>query len=184
MDLFPDLFRLAWRKNKIVKEELVQHNWTRGLWRMQSVEEMADFVLLWDSVQGLQLSNTPDSIAWKWTADGVYTAKSAYEAQFLGSYSPFRGEFIWQPEAEGKHRFFAWLLVQSKILTADQLQARHWPCNPIFPLCNIEQETASHLLLHCPFAGQVWEKKWNSGHRRWLRDQLKVCKSWIGGKKN
>ena len=65
------------------------------------MEEMADFVLLWDSVQGLQLSNTPDSIAWKWTADGVYTAKSAYEAQFLGSYSPFRGEFIWQAEAEG-----------------------------------------------------------------------------------
>ena len=93
-----------------------------GLWRMQSVEEMADFVLLWDSVQGSQLSNTPDSIAWKWTADGVYTAKSAYEAQFLGSYSPFRGEFIWQAEAEGKHRFFAWLLVQSKILTADNFR--------------------------------------------------------------
>ena len=94
----------------------------------------------------MQVSNTPDSIAWKWTADGVYTAKSAYEAQFLGSYSPFRGEFIWQAEAEGKQRFFAWLLVQSKILTADDLVARQWPCNPICSLCSQEQETSSHLI--------------------------------------
>jgi len=158
MDLFPDLFRLAWRKNKTIKEELFQQNWTRGLWRMQTVEQMADFVALWDSVQELQLSNNPDTIAWRWTADGVYTAKSAYKAQFLGSYSPFRGDYIWQAEAEGKHRFFAWLLVQSKILTADQLQARQWPCNPTRSLCNQEQETASHLLLHCPFARQVWDK--------------------------
>ena len=54
---------------------------------MQTVEQMADFVALWDSVQELQLSNNPDTIAWGWTADGVYTAKSAYKAQFLGSYS-------------------------------------------------------------------------------------------------
>ena len=26
-------------------------DWTRGLWRMQSVEEMAEFVKLWDMVQ-------------------------------------------------------------------------------------------------------------------------------------
>jgi hypothetical protein len=43
MDLFPDLFRLAWRKNKTVREELENHNWTRGLWRMQSVELRVSF---------------------------------------------------------------------------------------------------------------------------------------------
>jgi hypothetical protein len=64
MDLFPDLFRLAWRKNKTIREELENHNWTRGLWRMHSVEEMASFVQLWDLVQDVQLSDMPDSITW------------------------------------------------------------------------------------------------------------------------
>ena len=34
MDLFPDPFKLAWRKNKTVKEEVQNQNWIRGLWRM------------------------------------------------------------------------------------------------------------------------------------------------------
>lgn len=46
MDLFPNLFNLAWRKNMSVKDEIENQNWVRGLWRMQTVEEMADFVKL------------------------------------------------------------------------------------------------------------------------------------------
>lgn len=34
MDLYLDLYRLAWRKNRTVKKELLDQNWTRGLWRM------------------------------------------------------------------------------------------------------------------------------------------------------
>lgn len=66
-----------------------------------------------------------------------------------------------ESETEGKHKFFAWLLVQSKILTADKLLARQWPCNPICPLCNQDQETASDLILHCVFAQQVWGRMFN-----------------------
>ena len=87
-----------------------------------------------------------------------YTAKSAYNTQFFGSYSQFKGKYIWKAEVEGKHKFFAWLLVQSKILTADNLVARQWPCNTVCSLCGQEQETASHLILHCNFAQQVWSE--------------------------
>ena len=37
---------------------------------METVEQMADFVKLWDSVQAVQLTTEPDRIAWRWTADG------------------------------------------------------------------------------------------------------------------
>jgi len=47
-------------------------------------------------------------------------------------------------------------LSKVKILTADKLLARQWPCNPLYPHCNLALETASHLILHCPFAQQVW----------------------------
>ena len=78
-------------------------------------------------VQEVQLNDEQDSIFWRWTSDGVYTTKSAYNAQFLGTYSLFKGQHIWQAEAEGKHKFFAWHLVQCKILTADKMIARQWP---------------------------------------------------------
>jgi len=126
MDIFPDLFKLAWRKNRSVREELQHQSWTRGLWRMESVEEMASFIRLWDLVQSVQLTNEPDAIKWKWTAHGDWRvlAKRAYNIQFAGSHSQFVGASIWKAEAEGKHRFFAWLMVQSKLLTADNLIKR------------------------------------------------------------
>jgi len=58
----------------------------------------------------------------------------------------------------GSTSFFAWLLVQSKILTADKLMARNWPCNLVCALCDQEPETANHLILHCSFAREVWHR--------------------------
>ena len=81
-DIAPNLYKLAWRKHLKVKDQLINQSWTRGLWKMSSVEEMTEFVGLWDLVQNVQLTLEKDQIAWRWTADGVYSAKSAYEVQF------------------------------------------------------------------------------------------------------
>lgn len=104
----------AWRKKLEVPEQLENQSWTRGLWRMSMMEEMAEFVMLWDKVQDVQLNDGEDNITWKLTTDGQYTAKSAYEFQFRGSYSSFEPKWIWTAHAEPKHRFFTWLLVQEK----------------------------------------------------------------------
>ncbi|WVZ67318.1 hypothetical protein U9M48_016414 [Paspalum notatum var. saurae] len=157
MDLAPNLYPLAWRKNKNVHEDLLSLNWTRGLWRMNTVQQLEEFLVLWDLLQEFQLTDVDDSIRWKWTLDGAYTSKSAYLIQFKGSVCSFKANLIWKAHAEGKHKFFMWLLVQAKVLTADKLALRHWPCNPICVLCDQQQETALHLCLLCPFALQVWE---------------------------
>jgi len=153
-DIALGLFKLAWRKNRTVKEDITDQQWTRGLWKMDSVELMAQFVFLWDAVQQIHLS--PDEIFWRWSANGAYTTKSAYLAQFKGTFCTFDADAIWHAHAEGKHRFFAWLLVQSKVLTTDNLVARNWPCDPICTLCDQTFETAAHLCLHCSYARQVW----------------------------
>jgi hypothetical protein len=46
-DLAPALFKLAWRKNQSVRDNLLNNNWTRGLWRMSTTDEMAELVSLW-----------------------------------------------------------------------------------------------------------------------------------------
>jgi len=148
---------LAWRKKLKVREQMENHSWTRGLWRMSSVEEMVEFVRLWDLVQDVQFSDREDQIVWKFTADGQYTAKSAYDVQFKGSFCTITPNWIWAAHPEPKHRFFTWLLLQEKILTADKLQERNWPCNPLCPFCSLAPESAQHICLQCPFAQRVWE---------------------------
>jgi hypothetical protein len=132
---------------------------------MSMVEEMTDFVAVWDLVQNVQLTTEDDQITWRWTSDGNYTAKSAYVAQFKGSYCSFGPTALWRAHVEGKHKFLTWLLVQEKLLTADKIQARNWQCNPSCALCNAEQETAVHLCLHCSFVMQIWElvRVWSRG---------------------
>ena len=154
-DIAPGLYKLAWRKNRTVKEDITDQQWTRGLWRMDSVELMAQFVVLWDVVQQIQLTDRPDEIVWRWSANGTYTSKSAYLAQMRGTFCNFDAQAIWHAHTEGKHRFFSWLLVKEKILTADKLLARNWPCESNCVLCDQVTETAAHLCLQCPFAKQV-----------------------------
>jgi hypothetical protein len=62
---------------------------------MSMVEEMTDFVAVWDLVQNVQLTTEDDQITWRWILDGNYTAKSAYVAQFKGSYCSFRPTTLW-----------------------------------------------------------------------------------------
>jgi len=147
---------------------------------MDSVELMAQFVVLWDAVHQIQLTNSPDQIFWKWTANGVYTAKSAYLARLKGTYCSFDADAIWHAHAEGKHRFFAWLLVQEKILTADKLAARNWPSFTNCVLCDQEFETATHLCLHCPFARHVWHlvSTWTAGVIQVPQEQDEGIEEW------
>jgi len=42
---------------------------------------------------------------------------------------------------------------------------RQWPCNPMCTLCNQEQEAATHFVLRCNFAKEVWGRirLWSGG---------------------
>jgi len=64
-------------------------------------------------VQQATFYNQPDEIVWRWTTDGIYSMKSAYSIQCSVSFSRFDGKSIWKAHAEGKQKFFAWLLVQT-----------------------------------------------------------------------
>ena len=40
--------------------------------------ELTDYLHLWAVVVDIHLGNEPDKTIWRWTPDGCYTAKSAY----------------------------------------------------------------------------------------------------------
>ena len=114
------------------------------------------------------------------TSDGQYKAKSAYDIQFGGTFCSFRPKWIWSAYAEPKHRFFTWLLVQEKILTADKLQDRNWPSNPLCSLCKLAPKTTKHICLECSFAQKVWElvQVWTRGLVRKLDGDMCIEEWW------
>lgn len=64
---------------------------------------------------------------------------------------------IWKSDATLRCKIFSWLAVHEKCLTADNLQAKGVPCNPVCSLCHIEQESTVHLMANCSFARTLWD---------------------------
>ena len=65
-----------------------------------------------------------------------------------------------------KCKFFAWLVINNRIWTADRLQKRGWPNCNMCPLCKQVQESAAHLLFKCRYTVRVWNmiKAWLGLH--------------------
>jgi hypothetical protein len=149
---------------------------------MSTAEQMVQLISLWALVSEVRLTDEEDSILWKWTNNGLYSAKTAYAAQHFGSYCSFDCLAIWKAKTEGKHRFFAWLMIQRKLLTADKLLTRNWPCNSTCTLCDQEPETGDHVLLHCGFAQEVWvlAAHWTEGFIRVPNQNLSLAIWWNG----
>ena len=132
----PLCFLLATRKNLTVKEALTQGRWMRGLQKINTEVQLDQFIALWNMVRGVYLSEDRDSISWHISADGRYSAKTAYAMQFLGRVrQPELGRVrkVW---AEGKVQFFLWLLLQNRNWTAERRRARGLPHDDLCSLCN------------------------------------------------
>lgn len=83
---------------------------------------------LWRMLRPIVLSPTPDSLHWRWTANGVYSARSCYQALFAGSTTSPHWELTWRTWAPLRIRFFIWLANLDRCWTAARL-GRH-----VFPI--------------------------------------------------
>jgi len=91
------------------------------------------------------------------TESGIYTAASAYEAQFLGSTREVHLNSIWRTWAPPKYKLFVWLILQERVWTSDRLARRGWEHSPDCLLCHQTLETANHLLADCRYTRRIWE---------------------------
>lgn len=99
----------------------------------------------------VQLTEETDSLVWRWTNGGAYSAKSAYSS-LIGAWMMNWGyPEIWKCKAPKKVKFFAYLMIKEKNYNT-------W-CdgNKGFELCGVcAYETAEHLFFNCPYARRVW----------------------------
>lgn len=144
-----------WSLQRVHVQPLIEKN------KIMNTTQIEEFVSLWIRLQGVHLQpETANSISWKWAVDGQYSANAAYRAQFLvlGSYRHLNVNLIWHARTENKCKFFAWIHIQNKILTADKLATRGWPHEIACSLCSGPLETGQHLCLLCPSTQAVCTK--------------------------
>ena len=75
-------------------------------------------------------------------------------------YSPptdFPWRSIWNPIVPPKLGFFAWKASWGKVLTLDQLKRKGIPLVNRCSLCEENEETIDHLLIHCSRAKLLWD---------------------------
>jgi hypothetical protein len=120
-DLAPNLFRLAMFKKRSVHAELQNSNWIRNLQDIHTPSQIEEFTMLFMALESVSLTDQEDSIKWRWTVNDSYSVASAYECQFLGAMINFPATEIWRAKYEQKCKFFAWLVLHDKALTAENM---------------------------------------------------------------
>lgn len=85
----PNLYTISKKKNRTPSDALQNSNWVQDIdfmHRSISARHFTEYISLWRIAQQVTLQpNIADTVTWKLIANGEYTTRSAYQAQFLGS---------------------------------------------------------------------------------------------------
>lgn len=72
-------------------------------------------------VEPFQLSpHSADRYIWKWTANGNYSASSAYRAIFYGMTSLIGAKFVWGASVPPKVKFLFWFALHGRLWTVER----------------------------------------------------------------
>jgi hypothetical protein len=141
---------------RTVHEVLEDHRWVGDMSSLQA-QSLLDFLLLWDTVQEIQLDPAVlDCHRWTPSNSGVYSSKSAYDRLFLGAIQFEPAKRIWGMWAPPRCKFFLWLASLNRCWTADHLVGRGLDHLPHCLLCEQEEENIQHILVGCVFSREVW----------------------------
>ena len=144
------------RRTLTVRQGLQDSTWVRCISGGLSVLELTDYLHLWASVGDIHLGNEPDRTIWRWTTDGCYTAKSAYDMMHSGSIRMSGHTLIWKTWAPLRIKIFIWLAMKRRHWTGNR-RARHGlEAHELCYLCDQGQETIDHIIAVCPFTREVW----------------------------
>ena len=116
---------------------------------------MSSFLLI---LHGLKIRPTGvDKLSLKYAIDKGFSVKSMYKGLEGSLALDFPHRLVWNPVVPPKTGVFAWEAAWGKVLTLDQLKRRGMTfANRCF-MCEEEEETIDHLLIHCKIAKMLWD---------------------------
>ncbi|GMY05014.1 putative ribonuclease h protein, partial [Fagus crenata] len=141
----------------------------RGTWNIPILHEVFEH----DSIHKIQQIPLPDTrngdgFSWKPHSTGVFTVKTADN---LAVSPEFRGDagdsssrtqhqrvwkVLWKLKTPNKIKIHLWRACMDALPTHFSLSCRRVVSDPLCPICFGDDETTSHVLWSCPYAGSVW----------------------------
>ena len=97
-----------------------------------------------------------DPLILKETRPDGFSVRLMYRKLMHSLPTDFPWHSIWNPIVPPKLGFFAWEASWGNVLTLDQLKRRRIPLVNRCFLCEEEEETIDHLLIHCSRAKMLW----------------------------
>jgi hypothetical protein len=158
------IFASSKRKNWKVAQAMIDEAWVQKINIEGPVtsNHLLQFMDLWVLINNVQLEvDVEDTIVWKFTESGTYSASSAYKLQFLGLVLSNINTLIWKAWATPKAKNHAWLAIQNRLWTAERLQRRGWPNCGLYPLRKQTTETTDHLFVIMASPLEFGSSSWN-----------------------
>jgi hypothetical protein len=186
-EVYPDLYRIACDKDALVANHMQVCNATT-LWNLDFIRESQDWEI--DSISSLLnlLYSTKvkgsgvDTICWMPKTQKGFQVSSYYRVLTRRGVVCFPWRSIWKSKAPSRICFFVWVASLGEILTADNLQRRNIIMVSWCYLCKINGETTNHVLLHCPYAKEVWDMVFGMFGVHWVmpRKTIDLLAYWQG----
>jgi hypothetical protein len=110
------------RKATSIRDGLLDHSWARDIHGVLGLQELGQYLMLWTRVEATVLTDQPDQIVWRWSTNGVYSAKSCYRSTFQGSRACPAWKLLWKTWAPRRVKFFHWLANKDRCWTAERLR--------------------------------------------------------------
>ncbi|GJN13826.1 hypothetical protein PR202_gb00573 [Eleusine coracana subsp. coracana] len=131
--------------------------WISDITGQLTIMALLQYLELWQLIQEARLQpGVPDDIYWRWTASRQYTAKSAYQMLFAGSTALQGAKLLWKTWSPPKVKFFLYLALHNRTWTAERWFRHGLQESDVCTLCDQAPERVEHLLVHCPYAKEVW----------------------------
>ena len=159
---FPTLFNLAVHKDARVVDvwdsSRKEGGWSPIFlkpfndWEMEEVERFLHF-LVNKKIRPYQ----EDRLLLKESRTPGFSVSLIYRKLRYSPPTDFPWRSIWNPIVPPKLGFFAWEASWGKVLTLDQLKRKGIPLVNRCCLCEENEETIDHLLIHCSRAKMLWD---------------------------
>lgn len=144
------------RARLTVRQGLLNRQWTRLLNGALSEDAIAEYLDIWEATEHIVLTNNRNTVLWRWTPDGTYSAKLEYKMLHSRSIQ-FRGHsLIWKTWAPLKVKIFLWLTFRQQHWTNDRRVRHGMEAREECYICDQAFESIDHLLCCCPFTFEVW----------------------------
>eukprot|EP00268_Persea_americana_P009536 TRINITY_DN13817_c0_g1_i2.p1 TRINITY_DN13817_c0_g1~~TRINITY_DN13817_c0_g1_i2.p1 ORF type:complete len:147 (-),score=5.86 TRINITY_DN13817_c0_g1_i2:254-694(-) len=100
-----------------------------------------------------------DENVWTLEEQGHFSLKSSYELICNVPNQQIQWtSTIWFKGCIKNHLVCAWMLLKGRLKTKDFLLQKNVACDSCSAPCDCTWETASHLMIHCPYSQEIWQR--------------------------